>query len=452
MSMSYLARDIASRLHNRGSYICPKHSDVVADLQEIAAADLVALKQSFDARKLEILSAYGYNDPPPQTKPFAFSNGMAIIPVHGMLINRLSWASSYATGYNFIQAQTQAALADPDVKGIVYDVNSSGGIAAGCGELAKEIFASRDQKPSLTVVDSKAYSAAYYLGSAASRMVVTPSGGVGSIGVVAMHVDYSGMLDDAGIKLTMIHAGAEKVDGNPFQQLSARARANIQRDVDYHYGMFTEAVAQHRDMPVDDVRATEAATYLPPEALDVGLVDAVEMPADAIADFNDRIAKGAGSVSMAGTASAAGAREPESGSKTGAIDMDEAQVQTLVTTAVASALSAERVRQSGIRTCDEAKGREKLADHLANNTEMTVDAAKAILAVAPKEVEKSAGSGASPFASAMAGTANPNLNPDGSGDGAGAEADTPEVRAGRLLGAYGRATGKVIDLKAGIAA
>lgn len=554
MTLQYLVRDIASRLHHRGVFICPEHADVLADLREIAGLDLAELKDSFDARKIEILAAYGYDNPQPQNKPFAFAEGMAIIPVHGLLINRLSWGSSYATGYNFISSQLQAAMEDSDVKGVIFDVNSSGGIASGCGECANEIFAARAEKPSIAVVDSKAYSAAYYLASAAGKMVATPSGGVGSIGCVAMHADYSGALDDIGIKITMIHAGAQKVDGNPFEKLSARARAGIQRDVDYHYGMFTDAVARYRDMPSEDVRDTEAACYLPPEALDRGLIDGIETPTEAVANFGDDI--GTGVFSMGGTRSASSGgdwkcgasrslsvketgswdgpaatermldaagfngnspnvtearagflaydagdpkkkgsyklpfadiidgkktamrsgldaaaqrlsgtdipqsvkdeaqavidhykpKDSKDDSKSGVIDMDEAQVKAMVDEAVASALSRDRERRLGITTCEEAKGRKKLAAHLADNTSMTVDEAKAILAASPKKDEEpppaNNNRGGNPLDAAMNSTRNPNMRPDGAGDGAGDD-KTPQARAAGILGAFGAMTGNM---------
>lgn len=444
--MNFLARDIASRLHLRGALICPEHANVAADLRDISNFDINTVKAAFDVRKAEIVASYGFS-PSPQTKPFAFADGAAIIPIHGMLVNRMSWGSSFATGYNFIASQLDAALDDPDVQAIVFDVNSYGGIASGCGELAQQIFDAREKKPTMAMVDSKAYSAAIYLASAAERVVVTPSGGVGSIGCVAMHTDLSGMLEQEGIKVTFIHAGDEKVDGNPFEKLSSRARASMQRDVDYHYGLFTDAVAKFRDLPVEDIRGTEAACYLPPEALDIGLIDAIDSPAHAVAEF-----VGGTSSSNSGATSSKGESSTSEG-----VEMDEKEIQALVansvSTAVSSALAAERNRQSGIRTCEEAKGRESLADHLANNTEMTVEQAKSVLAAAPKVEPKSAdnsGKDGGALAAAMARTGNPNLKPDSAvvgGTGQPGEDDTPQARAGRMLGAYGIATGKVIDLK-----
>jgi signal peptide peptidase SppA len=456
MSMNHLARDIASRFHHRGSFIAPDGLDLSADLRDIAATDLAAQRAQFDARRLDILSSYGMMDAGPMEKCFAYSDGVAIIPIHGLLINRLSWSCSYATGYNFIRSQRMAALADPDVKLIAYDVNSQGGIASGCAELAQEMFDSRAEKPSIAVVDARCYSAAYFLASACDKIVVTPSGGVGSIGCLSMHIDYSDMVSADGLKVTFIIAGDQKVDGNPYERLSARAKATIQRDVDYHYGLFIEAVARHRGMSEDDVRATEAACFLPPEALDNGLIDAIETPAEAVANFfneitSDSYAQGDDEMTQANNGTAA----PVAAAAVTEAPMTAADVARIVAETVASTQSAERTRQAGIRNCDEAKGREPLANHLANDTDLSVDVAKGILAAAPKAPETTDNGGQRPsgFAGAMDATGNPVIKPDnGTGAVGGGEEDTTEARANRLLSAYGAASGTVIELRPGRAA
>lgn len=461
MSMAHLARDIASRLHHRGTLICPQHSDVAADLREIASANLTDQKATFDARKLDILSSYGMSDCVPTIeKPFAYANGIAVIPIHGLLINRLSWSYSFATGYNFIRSQMNAALADDDVQLIVYDVNTPGGVASGCAELAREMYDSRSEKPSLAVVDARCYSAGVFLATACGKVVVTPSGGFGGIGCFAMHADYSEMLNTDGIKITFIEApsGGEKTDGHPYKPLSAKALATIQRDVDYHYGLFVEAVARHRGMSEDDIRATQAGVFLPPEALDLGLIDAMETPAEAVASFFNEITSDAeaGDDEMTqqnGSITGAGLVAPQAAATTGPV-FTQADIDAAASRAVQAALSADRTRQSAIRTCDEAKGREKLANHLASDTEMTVEAAKAVLSAAATETPPEPTAQPSGFAAAMAGTQNPGIKPDGNAGqpGTGAQDDTPESRAARILGAYNRATGTVIDMKPAAAA
>lgn len=440
-----LARDIASRLHHRASFICPQFADPVGDLQALMATDLTLNKENFLHRREEMLESYGYPTGMAAEKPFAYADGIAIIPIHGMLINRYSGSWGYMTGYNFIRNQLNFALADEDVKLIVFDINSGGGIASGCSELSQEIFDSRAVKPSLSVVDARCYSAAYFLGSAATKMIATPSGGLGSIGAVSMHVDMSEMIKDEGFKITFIKFGDQKTDGNAYERLSARAKATIQRDVDYHGSLFVQAVARNRGISEEDVIATEAACFLPPEALELGLIDDVLTPDTAVSQFyNDCYDDEEGeamTVTPAAPKTETAAVAP--------VAMTPAEIAALVAKGVTEAMTAEKTRTSGIRTCDEAKGREALASHLADNTDLTIDAAKGILAAAPKEAPAPKLNARSPLHTAMAATPNPDVGGDGEGDGAGLDGEVlkPGEGAARILAAYGQETGRVIELK-----
>lgn len=418
---SALAREIASRINHRPVYLDRDHCDIIGHLREIATTNVIEVRAAFASRRLDMLAAYGF-EPPEQRKPFAFAGGAAIIPITGMLVNRINWSSASATGYDFIRGQLRCALADPDVSQIVFDVDSNGGLVSGCQELAAEIFASRDVKPSTAVVDARGYSAAYYLASAASRVVCTPSGGVGSIGVAAVHVDLSAALENFGIKVTLIHKGDEKVDGNPYAALSDRARASIEKDIGYHYDSFVEAVARHRDMSESDVRATEAGCFSAKEAHDRGLIDDIHTPTEALTGLNE------GSSQMELTAE---------------------QIRDIATTAAREAareaVEADRARSSAIRTAPEAKGREKLAEHLASNTSMSVDEAKAILAQSPTQAEEPATRRPAPnaFAAAMDQSINPNIGPD-NGSETRAEGDDSEARVSRVLGNYQATTGRKV--------
>lgn len=443
-----LARDIAQRFNHRAALICPANSNLVQELIDISSIDFSQQRENFALRKGEILAAYGFADPVSNDKPFAYQDGVAVIPIHGMLINRFGGSYSFVTGYNFVRSQMIAALGDSDVKLIVYDINSCGGVVSGCSELSQEIFDSRSVKPSLAVIDARCYSAAYFLGSSATRMVATPSGGVGSIGAVAIHVDYSGALDAQGIKITYIDfpEGGQKTDGNPYEALSPRAKATMQHEVDYHGELFVEAVARNRGMTAEAVQATQAACFLPPEALELGLIDDVATPTDAISQFfNDNL-------DADGTMIHNGPPSPKTSTSTEGIEsMDEAELQARIDRGIAAGISAataaERNRQTGIRTCEEAVGREKLAEHLAG-TDLTVDAAKAILAASAKEAPPPAAGKGNGFEAAMNNTPNPNVGADGKGDII-ADADTPEAKAAAILGDYvGMTGGKVIELKA----
>lgn len=206
-----------------------------------------------------------------------------------------------------ISAALQRALSDPSCTAIVLEFDSPGGSVGGTPELADEIFRARARKPVVAAVNGMAGSAAYWLASQCSEIVVTPSGEVGSIGVFMLHVDMSASLAQAGIKPTFIHAGKHKVDGNSLQPLSTDAEANWQGQVDAIYGDFLRAVARGRGVPVQKVRAEfgQGRTLQARNAVAIGMADRVGTRGDAIA----RAAAGAVSTSTAaGTGSAASDR------------------------------------------------------------------------------------------------------------------------------------------------
>uniref|UniRef100_UPI002625CC0E S49 family peptidase n=1 Tax=Ferrovum sp. TaxID=2609467 RepID=UPI002625CC0E len=141
----------------------------------------------------------------------------------------------------------------PAVEQILIDIDSPGGSVYGVEELAAQILAARGQKPVVAVANSLAASAAYWIGSAASEFYCTPGGEVGSIGVWQAHEDLSDALKYEGIDVTLISAGKFKVEGNPYEPLTAEATAFLQSRVDDYYNAFVAAVAQARAVNTDEV-------------------------------------------------------------------------------------------------------------------------------------------------------------------------------------------------------
>lgn len=435
------ARSALSRMNLREQFIAPHYTDFAGDLTRMMSTDPEVAREHFlNQQRHELCEAYGFTRRD-QTKPFAFADGVAFIPVHGTLINRFGGSYGFVTGYNFIRQQHNAALLDPDVTHIIHDHNSYGGEAAGCFELADQIAASRGTKPIIAVVDSNCYSASYALASAADRIAVVPSAGVGSVGVVAMHVDMSKFLDKMGVVITFIHSGDHKVDGNPYEKLSPDVKANIQQGVDKSRAKFVSLVARNLGLDEKVVYDTEARTYRAEDAMSLGLIHAIVDPTLGL----QSIIEGDDSDQSDDTASTTTTKEqtvstPENNAPAAAAPVvDQAAVQ-----------KAERERVGGILNCEEAKGRSDLANHLAMNTSMSVDEAKATLAKAPgAAAEPAAAAPAAPaaatpaagnqFAHAMANTQHPNVGADGTLAGGGT---ADEDASASILNSYGAITGR----------
>jgi signal peptide peptidase SppA len=218
-------------------------------------------------------------------RPYLVKDGILTIPVRGVLLNNFGYASSWATGYEYIWQAYKRGMEDSDVRGIAIHSNSPGGEVAGNFELVGKMFAMRGKKPVRAFAHEYAYSAAYSIASVADKIIVSRTGGVGSIGVVTMHIDYSKMLEDTGIKVTFIHFGAHKVDGNPYQPLSKDAEARIQAKIDDLGQIFVATVARNRGMDEKTIRDTEALTYSALEAVNVRLADSVGPLDEAIATY-----------------------------------------------------------------------------------------------------------------------------------------------------------------------
>lgn len=273
---------LAQRLFNTPLAILPDKAEVVmaalADRFGVAhlfagGADVLAARQS-------MLDMDGSAGPRRDVGYDVTQDGVAVVPVSGTLVAKLGTVRPYSgmTGYDGIRHNVLSAAADSSVRGILLDIDSPGGEVSGCFDLADAIAAVRGIKPVWAVLSECAYSAAYAIASAASRITVPRTGGTGSIGVVWMHTDFSRALDKAGITVTLIRYGAKKFEGSPVEPLSDSARARVQAEIDATGELFVATVARNRSMSADKVRATEAACFRGELGVTAGLADAVMAP------------------------------------------------------------------------------------------------------------------------------------------------------------------------------
>lgn len=286
----------------------------------------------------------------PPARFYQVVSGIAVLPVTGTLVHRLGGMRPFSgmTGYDGITARLQQAVADPDVKGILLDIDSPGGEAAGAFDCADMIYRLRDRKPVWALVNEKACSAAMLIAAACHKRLVTQTAVTGSVGVIMAHTSYAQQLEKQGIKITLVYSGAHKADLSSTKPLSDDVLSQCQREMDSVRTLFAEKVALYTGLSADAVLATEAATYTGQAGIDTGLADEMVNAGDAV-----RV--------MAAALSAI---------KTGGNMPQNNELQTV---------AQERERVTGILTCTEAKGREALAQMLAATPGMTAEQAQAIL-------------------------------------------------------------------------
>lgn len=276
---------LAQRLFNTPLAIRPEKAEIIiAALAERLGVTHIA---RVGAAPMALAPAALAEEERAEQRPYEVVQGIAIVPVCGTLVQKCGWLDAYSgmTGYDSIRAGFLQALDDDEVDAIVLDVDSPGGEVAGCFDLVDTIYAARGTKPIHAVLTESAYSAAYALASAADQIWVPRTGGVGSIGVIAMLVDLSQALTKEGITVNLLTFGARKADGNQYQPLPKEARERFQQQVDTMGELFVETVARNRKMSAAAVRGTEAATFLAAEGVALGLADTVAAPDAAFAQI-----------------------------------------------------------------------------------------------------------------------------------------------------------------------
>jgi signal peptide peptidase SppA len=227
-------------------------------------------------------------------KPYAVTDaGIAVIEVSGSLVNRASGmdAQSGLTSYEQLGNEILEAATDPQVRGILLRLDSYGGEANGAWDVASLIEEAARVKPVWASVDDWALSAGYLLASAADRIWVTRTGGVGSVGIIAMHLDQSGWDAANGLRYTTIFAGDRKNDFNPHEPLSEGARGVLVAEVDRLYSMFVDAVARRRGLSAAAVRSTEAGILYGEDSVARGLADRVGTFREALAAMTESLSR-----------------------------------------------------------------------------------------------------------------------------------------------------------------
>jgi len=246
---------------------------------------LLAAGPMLDAR----LAAFPTGDAPPVASHTVTDAGIAVVPILGPLVTRGDWLTSLlgASDYGEIASAVEAALADPSARAVLLEIDSPGGEVGGLFDLVDRLVSLREaaQKPLWAVANESALSAAFAIASVADRLYVTRTAEVGSIGVVAIHVDESVADVMAGLKWTLVHAGDRKIDGNAHEPLSDAAFSAIKADVDALHADLVALVARNRNMSPDAVRATEAAIYRGQRGIEAGLADKLGPVDLALADL-----------------------------------------------------------------------------------------------------------------------------------------------------------------------
>lgn len=272
----------------------------------------------------------------------------AVINISGGLVNRYEGdlCDPGPLSYQELRGAFDRAMRDDAIEAIVLRIESPGGMAGGLFDLADHIYQHRGAKRIVAAIDDYAYSAAYALASAADEVWITRTGGAGSVGLIAYHVDQSGWNAKNGIKVTTVTAGAHKADFNPHAPLGEGPLAWLQQHLDEGRQLFARTVARNRGLDMQAVLDTEARTYHGEHAVEIGFADRLGSFHDLLAELRTGTADDGEEEEDAATAVPAGQQAAAEDAAASAVDAQDGGAQGEPVRAAKSDLEALRVVNS----------------------------------------------------------------------------------------------------------
>jgi protease-4 len=174
----------------------------------------------------------------------------------------------------------ERAAADPLVKAVVLRIDTPGGEVTASDIVYHEIlrFKERTGRPVVGLMMSVAASGGYYIASACDVIVAHPSTLTGSIGVISIFPSVEALMSKVGVKVNVIKSGPSKDSGSPFRDMTEEDKKIFQGIIDEFYEGFLAVVARGRRdrIPMEKLRTiADGRVYTAPQALQLGLVDAV---------------------------------------------------------------------------------------------------------------------------------------------------------------------------------
>lgn len=343
-------------------------------------------------------------------------DGIAVLPVVGPLFRyaNLFTQVSGASSYELLAKDFTQAVENPDVKAIVLNIDSPGGEVNGCAEFADMIHEARGVKPIVAYASGDAASGAYWIAAAADEIVVSKTSALGSIGVVGV---YRGNKGEDAVEVVSSQSPYKRLDPD-----TDDGRARLQKRIDAMADVFVDAVAKYRGVASSHVQNHYGSgdVFIGDAAVKQGL-------ADRIGSFEKLLSEISGNPVSEPSPHSINPNQQEK-------SMDDIQslreaypdlTASLEQDAVNQGVATERSRVQSILSHDEANARTLLAQHLAFETDMEVEAAVSVLSKAPLETPTR--DDVSGFSAAMEATPNPEITPSPE-----AEDDSEEAVAKRL--------------------
>lgn len=266
---NYNKLDVANAFHSNISNVFNEDGSINNDFRSKELDSLIKEKnKGLDSFNTDILHG---------TKKVKFYNGVAIIPVTGAIFPRSNLLTlSGATDLETLSKDFKTSLQSDKVKSIIFDFDTPGGVIDGVYEFANLIYESRGDKPILSYVNGMCASAGYWIASSTDEIISSPTGEIGSIGVMCTLTDDSVKKEKSGIKEVNIVSSNAPLKNPEFG--SKDKKVQIQTILDDLESVFIGSVAKHRDIEFKTVidKFGKGDVYVGEKAVEKGMIDKID--------------------------------------------------------------------------------------------------------------------------------------------------------------------------------
>ena len=228
----------------------------------------------------------GEDDSPSMIEVWSSGQGetkVVRIPVSGMImLDENPWYSGNA---RTVLRSIRRATHDPDVMGLILEINSGGGGITDSDIIYKALLdfkAAQEGRVVVTLMGDIAASGAYYIALASDQILAHPTTLTGSIGVIMQSYNIKELAAKLGIQDVTIKSGANKDMLNPFHDVKPEQKEMLQRVISSMHDRFVTLVAENRKLPKETVAPlADGRVFLADEALANKLIDGIGYSKDA---------------------------------------------------------------------------------------------------------------------------------------------------------------------------